>query len=365
MRDYRRSWRRLSTVVVTALGLILICSQDASAHIKWFCAFNVAGQPRGLENVLCPDFELLTLTALLMLLAGYLVEVSVIGEALQAALNRVTSGVRDNTEVLMRATCGFFLVALWTKGGIILTPELTTASPVIPWMQLGMAACLIWRRTLPITGIGIIALFAFAVYQYGIFHLMDYPIFLGIAAYFIMVGLQREIPGVRPLDVLRWSAAVTLMWASIEKWAYPQWTFPLFITHPHMTMGYSPEFFMRAAGMVEFTLSFALLLTPLARRTAALVLSGMFVSAVLEFGKIDAIGHAPIVAVLLSIIGDNFVGTRFSRVFLGIKEAWARFNLRLSLWDLVLLPGGYCGALAVFLAIYYVLHSVLFGTKIA
>ena len=350
-------------MALSALGLILICSQ-ASAHIKWFCAYNVAGQPRGLENVLCPDFEVLTMTAMLGLLSGYLVEVSVIGAALQAALDRVTSGLRDNTEVLMRAACGFFFVALWTKGGIILTPELITPSPVIPWLQLGMAACLIWRPTLPITGLGIAGLFAFAMHQYGLFHLMDYPIFLGIAAYLVLVGLQRDLFGVRPVDILRWSAAVTLMWASIEKWAYPQWTFPLLAVHPQMTLGYTPEFFMRAAGMVEFTLSFALLLTPLARRTAALILSGMFVSAVLQFGKIDAIGHAPIVAVLLAIIGDDFVGTRFTRVCLGVKDAWARFNLRFSLWDLVLVPAGYCSALTAFLALYYVLHSVLFGTRI-
>jgi hypothetical protein len=358
-----RSWRRLSTAAISVLFLILICSR-ASAHIKWFCAYNVAGQPRGLENVLCPDFEVLTLTALLMLLSGYLIEMSMVGAALVAALNRVTSGLRDNTEVLMRATCGFFFVALWAKGGIILTPELTTTSPVIPWLQLGMAACLIWRRTMPITGLGIAGLFAYAIYQYGIFHLMDYPIFLGIAAYLALAGLQRDLFGVRALDILRWSAAVTLMWASIEKWAYPQWTFPLLVVHPQMTLGYSPEFFMRAAGMIEFTLSFALVLTPLARRTAALILSGMFISAVFQFGKIDAIGHAPIVAVLLAVIGDDFVGTRFTRVRLGIKDAWARFNLRLSLWDFVLLPTGYCGALAAFLAIYYVLHSVLFGTRI-
>ncbi len=362
---YRRSWRRLSTVAGSALGLILICSQEASAHIKWFCAFNVAGQPRGLENVLCPDFELLTTTAVLMLLCGYLVEWSFIGAALLAALNQVTSGLRADTELLMRAACGFFFVALWTKEGIILTPELTTASPVVPWVQLAIAAGLLWRQTLPFSALGIVGLFALAMYQYGVFHLMDYPIFLGVAAYLALTGLQRDFFGVRPLDILRWSAAITLMWASIEKWAYPQWTFPLFITHPGMTMGYSPEFLMRAAGMVEFTLSFALLLTSLARRAAALVLAGMFVSAVFEFGKIDAIGHAPIVAVLLAIIGDDYVGVRFTRTCLGVKESLARFDLRLSKWDFLLVPAGYCGALAGFLAIYYVLHAVLFGTKIA
>lgn len=344
---------------------MLLCSQEASAHIKWFCAFNVAGQPRGLENVLCPDFEVLTLTAISMLLGGYIIEVSIIGKALLAALNRVTSGLRDNAEVLMRAACGFFLVALWTKGGIILTPELTTTSTLIPWLQLGMAACLIWRRTLPIAGVGIIALFAFALYNYGIFHLMDYPIFLGIGVYLVLVGLQRDLAGLRPLDILRWSTAVTLMWASIEKWAYPQWTFPLLLAQPQMTLGYTPEFFMRAAGMVEFTLSFALLLTPLCRRTAAIILTTMFVSAVWGFGKVDAIGHAPIVAVMLAVIGDDFVPVRFTRFRLGIKEALARFDFRLSPWDLVLLPAGYCSALAAFLALYYLLHTVLYGTKIA
>ena len=360
----RSSWLRPAGMVLCAFGLLLVCSQEASAHIKWFCAYNVAGQPRGLENVLCPDFELLNLTAVSTLLAGYLVEVSFVGEALMAALNRVTSVLRDNSEKLMRGACGFFFVALWTKGGIILTPELITASPLISWIQLGLAACLLWRATLPVTALGILGLYSLSIWQYGIFHLMDYPIFLGIAAYLALVGAQQNFFGMRPVDILRWSAAVTLMWASIEKWAYPQWTFPLMVAHPQMTLGYTPEFFMRAAGMVEFTLSFALLLTPLARRVAAIVLTAMFVSAVFGFGKIDAIGHAPIVAVLLTIIGDDLVAPRFSRVYLGVKEAWTKFKLKLSPWDFVLIPAGYWSALVAFLAVYYVLHTVLFGTKI-
>ena len=62
---------------------------------------------------------------------------------------------------------------------------------------------------------------------------------------------------------------------------------------------------MQAAGAVEFALAFALMWTPLVRRVAAIMLAGMFVSAVLEFGKIDLIGHTLIVVVLLGIIGDR------------------------------------------------------------
>ena len=361
----RWGWRRVSAIIGLALGVSLFCTGQASAHVKWFCAYNIAGQPRGLENVLCPDFEALVLVAFTMLLFGYVVEWSAIGTALVAALNRVTRGLRDDTETIMRATCGFFFVACWANGGVILTPELKTASPFIPWIQLALAAGLIWRETLIFTAVGITGLFAYAVYQYGIFHLLDYPIFLGIAAYFALTGLKRDFFGMRPIDLVRYSAAVTLMWASVEKWAYPQWTFPLFVTHPAMSLGFNPEFYMRAAGMVEFTLSFALILTPLVRRSAAIILCTMFIAAVPEFGKIDAIGHAPIIAVMLGIIGDDAPSRRRFHLWLGIKENLARFKVAISGWDFVLIPAAYCAALVSFLAIYYVLHSVLYGTHIA
>jgi hypothetical protein len=358
-------WRQLSAVMALAgVGSFCLTTQ-ASAHVKWFCFYNVAGQPRGLENVLCPNFEMLMLTAFTLLLFGYIVEWSAVGTALLAALNRVTRGLRDDTEVVIRASCGFFFVAAWANGGVILTPELKTNVALISWIQLALAAGLIWRETLIFTALGIVGLFFYAVYQYGIFHLLDYPIFLGIAAYLGLTGLKRDFFGMRPLDVVRYSAAITLMWASVEKWAYPEWTFPLFISHPAMSMGFDREFYMQSAGMVEFTLSFALILTPLVRRVAAIILATMFIVAVPAFGKIDAIGHAPIIAVMFGIIADDSVSRRPIHLWLGIKENLAKFKLAISSWDLVLIPAAYCVALAAFLAFYYVLHSVLYGTHIA
>ena len=212
------------------------------------------------------------------------------------------------------------------------------------FLQLVIAAGMISRKTIPFSAGGIAVLFGWAIYQYGAFHLADYPVFLGIAAYLALIGLQRDLFGVRPLDVVRWAAAITLMWASVEKWAYPQWTFPLLANHPGMTFGYDPEFFMRAAGVIEFTLAFALLWTPLVRRCAAVLLAVMFVSAILDFGKIDAIGHAPIIAVLLVILADDAPATN---------------KLRYA----ALAPVGYGIALAVFLGAYYLAHALLFGSS--
>ena len=339
------SWLPRAAAIPLAIMVNAALSGSANAHVKWFCGFNVAGQPRGLENVLCPDFEFLFGLTILSLLSGCLLEGTNLGAAMVRALDRATAFARDNTEIMFRAGCAFFFIAIWGVGGILLTPELKTTSTTVAAIQLGIAAGMLSRQTMPLSAAGIAALFVIAVWQYGIFHLADYPVFLGIAAYLALVGLQRDLFGIRPLDVVRWTAGITLMWASIEKWAYPEWSFPLLAEHPDMTMGFDPDFFMRAAGAVEFALAFAIMWTPLVRRFAAVILASMFVSAVFTFGKVDLIGHTLIVVVLMAIIADN-----------SAKASLVRYP-----W---LVPIGYASALSVFLSVYYLAHAALFGTSI-
>ena len=346
---------RLPSPAVTVLAVVVnsVLAERASAHVKWFCAYDVAGQPRGLENVLCPDFESLVGLAVLTLLVGCFVERTWVGDALMRALDRATALIRNNTELMFRAAAGAFFVALWALGGILLTPELKTTSPVIPWLQLGIAAGMLSRRTMPLSALGIAFLFATALYQYGAFHLADYPIFLGVAGFLALTGLQRDLFGIRPLDMLRWAAGITLMWASIEKWAYPQWSFPLLTEHPAMTLGYDPEFFMRAAGVIEFTLAFGLIWTPLVRRLSATMLAGMFISAIFEFGKIDAVGHCLIIVALLAFIADSKA-----------TDVKVQHPLVAEMRRPVFAPVGLCLAIAAFLVLYYVSHTMLFGTAI-
>jgi hypothetical protein len=343
------SWpaKRLPFAAAFPLAFVInaMLASAASAHVKWFCAYDVAGQPDGLANVLCPDFETLTGLSILALMTGSVLEGTVIGAAMLRALDRATRLVRDHIEIIFRAGCAFFFIAVWGVGGILLTPELKTDSAVIGAIQLGIAAGMLSRRTMPLSALGIFVLFGMGVWQYGAFHLADYPIFLGVAAYLALVGGQTDFFGIRPIDVLRYAAGITLMWASIEKWAYPEWSYPLFVQHPEMTLGFSPDFFMRAAGAVEFALAFALIWTPLVRRVAAIMLAAMFVSAVMEFGKVDLIGHSLIVVALVGIIVDD--GGRPARV----RDSWT-------------LPVGYAASLVAFLATYYAAHAALFGTKI-
>ena len=330
-----------------ALGFLTnaLSAEDASAHVKWFCAFDVAGQPRNLENVLCANFELLVGAAMLALLMGCLVERTPVAEGMHRAFDRVLDPLQANTELMFRAGCAFFFIAIWATGGILLTPELKTTSTAIGFLHLGIAAGMLSRKTMPFSALGIAVLFIIAIVQYGAFHLADYPVFLGVAAYLALVGAQSQFFGMRPLDVVRWAAAITLMWASIEKWAYPQWSFPLINDNPSMTMGYDAEFFMQAAGVIEFTLAFALIWTPLVRRVSAIMLAAAFIAAIAQFGKIDAIGHALIIVVLLAIAADN------------VRVPEQRINSLLA-------PAAYGVALAAFIAIYYVSHAAIFGSSL-
>jgi hypothetical protein len=337
--------RRYAAAIPLALFANALLAQSASAHVKWFCAYDVAGQPVGLENVLCPDFEMLTGLSILALMTGGVLEGTPLGNAMLAALNRATSWIRSNTEIIARAACAAFFIAIWAIGGILLTPELKINSTLIGAIQLGIAAGMLSRRTMPLSALGVFVLYGVAIYKYGAFHLADYPVFLGFATFLALTGLQTKLFGARPIDVLRWTAGITLMWASIEKWAYPEWSYPLFVVHPTMSLGFTPEFYMRAAGAVEFALAFSLVWTPLVRRIGAIMLAAMFISACFPFGKIDMIGHSLIIVALFAIIAD---------------DATAPVTWRRS-W---LIPVAYASSLALFLGVYYFAHMALYGTAV-
>ncbi|MBV8868277.1 MAG: hypothetical protein JOY65_02505 [Acetobacteraceae bacterium] len=312
--------------------------------MKWFCTYDVASPPQPIRLVLNGDFRNLTLLTIAVLLVAGLLDRTPLGLAMLRSLDRVTWFLRDKTDVLIRAVLGGFFVALWMNGGIILTPELKTTVAWVPWLQLAIAVSMIWRQTLVLAALGMATLYVYAIDQYCLFHLMDYPIFLGLAAYLVLSAVRATPFGLRPLDVLRYATAITLMWASVEKWAYPQWTFPLLATHPEMTFGFTPEFYMRAAGLVEFALAFTLACGPLMRRTSAIILTAMFVSAVFEFGKIDALGHSAIIVVLLAILADN--------------------ELPAPRRSLAMAPAYFCASLAVTVLAYYGVHAAFFRAAI-
>ncbi len=100
----------------------------------------------------------------------------------------------------------------------LLTPELHTRNPVVRWLQLGMAGFALYRPTTPLVGVEIFILYGLAIEHYGIFHMLDYLIFLGVGVYFLLSGLKNQKWLTVRYVVLFAAAGLTLLWASIEKW---------------------------------------------------------------------------------------------------------------------------------------------------
>jgi hypothetical protein len=291
--------RKLSLIVGTLLPFTPAVSQ---AHIKWFCAYDTTVPPLPISYVLTPTFAVVALLFCTLMFTAYVIDRVVDASAWAKRFDNAIFRSDSCTSTIIRAAVGILFLALWQSGGIILTPELSTSSNLVPWLQLAIAASMLSRSTLQFGAAGIALLYVYAVAEYGAFHLMDYPVFPGVALYLALTPVQN--PQLRSLrmPVLYTSVAVTMMWGAIEKFGYPYWTFPLLATHSDLTLGFSFDQFMYIAGFVEFSLAFFMLTGTALLRWSCAALLLLMTSAIPEFGKVDAIGHLLIIASLLAMI---------------------------------------------------------------
>ena len=278
----------------------------ASAHVKWFEAYEVAAEPVPIGTTLAlPYFWFGVLLVLLFFLATTLLERRAPGVAATRGLDRATRPLQENADGFMIAVLAAFFIALFAVGGTYLTPELKTGSSLIPWAQLAIALLVIPRRTRPLAALAIVLLWALTLRDYDFFHLLDYlALGLGLAFYLLLSGLPDGRWHDRRFAVLRWGIALALMWSSMEKFMYPQWFLPLLEEKPFLAFGIPFGPYTTMAGVAEFTLGFGLLWTPLVRRLSAAALFLLMFAAVYPFGRVDLIGHATILASLLVILAD-------------------------------------------------------------
>jgi hypothetical protein len=138
------------------------------------------------------------------------------------------------------------------------------------------------------------------------------------------------------------------MWSSLEKFAYPDWFYPLVEEKPFLTFGLPRDVFIPMAGIAEFTLGFGMIWTPLVRRLSAVALFVIFNAAVYPFGRTDLIGHALIMAVIVAIAADH---TREVHFLPGLKRR------------LTGVPAGLAAAIVIFVTGYWGLHVAIYGVK--
>jgi hypothetical protein len=338
------------------LLLILAGSDPALAHVKWFAAYDLTRSPMPVGDVFTRFFVLFFLFSVAAIYAFYWVDRYVYRKRiLEDVLVRYTIPEPIAFLIMRCAAAGFFgavSVYGFTGDAFYLTPELKTDHVWVPWLQGAMALCALHPYTVPLMGLGMLVLYAAAVGQYGIFHLLDYLILIGVTYYFLASTIDR--PGWKKSRyiVLYAATGLTLLWASIEKWGYPDWTFPLLERDPSLLMGLDARTYMILAGFVEFNLTFVLLSSAsLLSRALALGLMSVFVLAIAKFGMIDAIGHLLIIAILAVLV---LHGPTEGRNFLVLNSK--------SLWtEAYFMTGLYVLAFVLIFTAFYGLHYLAYG----
>jgi hypothetical protein len=296
--------RKCVTFVGCLVVSLILTATSASAHVKWFVVCNVSDTPLPIGAVFTTTFVLCAALFLILFYFACEIEQTSFGAAISRALNHRTECLHRRTDDLLRAVAAVSFALLWADGGLILTPELKGSSTGLSVIQLLVPTYLIARATVPAAGAGILVLYGYSAVTYGPFHMLDYPLFIGLGAYFALsVSQNAKLLAIR-FDALRWAVALSLLWPSMEKFVYPAWVAPIAITHPELTLGFDVNTVVTAAGVVEFGLAFALFWTPLVRRLAALALMLLLTAATFDFGKVDGIGHLMIIAILLLVFAD-------------------------------------------------------------
>ena len=334
--------------IVAAAAATFAVPTLAEAHVKWFAPYIVGAAPQPISATL-HDVWFWTAIALVTVFftATRALERTRYGEALLAGFDRVFDPLWSRADDFMRVTTGAFFVAIFAVGGVYLTPDLKTPAEWVSWAQLLIAAGIFSRRTMPLSAAGIVALWALALRDYDLFHLLDYlALGLAVAAYLVLESSSNEDWRKHRFEVLRWGVAVALMWSSLEKFAYPEWFYPLVAEKPFLTFGIPRDAFIPMAGVAEFTLGFAFLWTPLVRRLSAVSLFVIFNAAVYPFGRIDMVGHALIMAIIVIIAADHTREVHFAPA---LKRRVAA------------IPATLAAALVLFVAGYWGSHIALYG----
>lgn len=349
--------RKWQTALLIVSVYLLSGGISIYAHVKWFVEHDVSKPPLPIGEVLNGTFIKLFLLSVAGVYIFFLADRYIFKKRILADFDKRLKRFDELASLIMRVSSGIFFLCLFVwyvvhGSTFYITPELRTTAAWVAWLHLIMALAVIFRQTVFITGVGIFVLYAAAIRDFGVFHMLDYIIFLGIGVFLITSGFSDAKWLRRGFVTLFACAGLTLIWASVEKFGYAEWTFPLLEQNPDMTMGLEPRTFMTVSGFVEFFVTFVLLgAVSVVGRLVSLGMMSIFVLAVFKFGVVDAIGHLMIVAILFVLVVRGPTDARYM-LLLPEKSVFT---------EAYFMTGLYFLAFGMIFILYYGLHHLIFG----
>lgn len=278
----------------------LLVSPEAFAHVKWFSNFSYDQAPISFSEISQPS------ALILILLSVVTVSFFVVCDRWLEAwgpynrLNHFLASYGNRATGILRIFTGASLLLAWQADSMI-APELLIHGQAAGWFQFALILLLLLGVTTPLAGAGMIALYFYAMTQYGVFHLMDYAVYLGIGYFLLVSNSKSKSLRESRVPALYLGLGFSLCWAALEKIFYPMWGLEVLQQAPALTMGLDPAFFLLSCAFVEFSLGY-LLLIGLLSRPLALIITLTFFTTTAFFGKTEVVGHTLLHGALLVFI---------------------------------------------------------------
>lgn len=265
-------------------------------HVKWFSDFDPKDHPARLAEVITPTFLIFAAFSALVVTVLAVTERRIAVMAWFQRLNSWLSSHASDAPLVLRVTLGATLLLSWQQDSVF-APELKIAG-LAGWIEFLLAAMLLFKRSTPWAGGGILALYVYAMLSFGAFHMLDYLHYVGIAWYLLVANAKDMRLRETRLPALYITVGFSLAWLAFEKMVYPQWTLYVLQQHPHLSLGFDPDFFRVGAAFVELSLAYLFLIC-LFERPIAAVVTLVFILTTMVFGKIEVIGHTAIHGALI------------------------------------------------------------------
>ena len=222
--------------------LLLLAPISTYAHVKWFTQ-STDPQVASFSDLNHPAFWFLlglsVVTLALITYADKLLE----KWALYRKFNTYLESYSDRATMILRIFTGAALLLSWQADSMI-APELKISSGAVGWYQFFLALALLLSKTTPIAGLGMIALYLYAMMEHGFFHMLDYMVYASIGYFLFVSSFKHSRIFHTRIPALYIGLGFSLCWAALEKVFFPHWGMDVLRQQPGLTMGLPPDFFL-------------------------------------------------------------------------------------------------------------------------
>lgn len=271
-----------------------------TGHVKWFHDYSFTDRPENFNEVLTPLVVTLVLVGAIAVISLVFIDRFLAMSTTYGKISEWFEERRIHGPLAMRVGAGMTLLLSW-QADALLVPDLPVEHAWIGWLQFAIAITLIFPRLMAVAGAGILFLWILGVGQYGLFHMLDYLLFVGVAVYFIASVNRRVLIIGLGVPALYFSLGFSLIWVALEKLVYPQWGLAILADNQHLTLGLDDDLFLAIIAVSELTLGFLLIIGLLGRPLVVVITLVLFTTA-LTFGKVEVVGHTIIHASLIVLL---------------------------------------------------------------